>query len=50
VALMLGVDVYAHIPLYNGESFFDLEGHIHDMYVEVAKKIEQRLKLSQIVK
>jgi ATP-binding protein involved in chromosome partitioning len=50
VALMLGVDVYAQIPLYNGESFFDLEGHIHHMYVEVAKKIEQRLKRSQIVK
>lgn len=46
VSSMLGVDVLAHIPLYSGESFFDQEGFIHEMYIETAKKIETILNIA----
>lgn len=43
VSQMLGVDVIGRIPMYQGEAFFDQEGRIHDLYVDVVKKLKKHV-------
>jgi ATP-binding protein involved in chromosome partitioning len=42
VASMLGVEVLGNIPFHYGEAFIDIEGAIHSMYVEIARKIRKK--------